>query len=211
MTGEAGARSLDRFFEKHLGPAATDTALGASRKAFTEVGQLCMSGVRDQGPPIFSAQLRTSLRTGKYTRWADNLTEPDLARYLGLLADCRGGLPHLLSLADRHPVFDPWLDEMFVRSRVALDGLVRFLVRAERYDPEQARLHITGGIREWINALFRQIPRNMIDAAEQAAPGTAWRRFGRNEAGYLLGGDGTDGKWTVATISLDGRASIAKY
>ena len=201
MCGEAGSRQLPELITKILGqPPSRDDPPGRGRIALERLGWIAQFGIATLDEPAFSESLRNVLRLGKYTRWAETLSAPQIVDCMELMEDCRMSLDALLAALDRHPVFDPWLDDNYLRNRTALDGLVRFLVRGDRYGYEQARLHITGGIRDRYSVLAQALPAGRLRAAKAAFPEVEWSRFGQACGKVYFAGEGKDGKWMAVTV-----------
>ena len=167
--------------------------------------------MRESAPPQaspFSADFSRRLSLGKYTRWAVALTQGGLADLLARLEELRPRLAGLQALINQHPPFTPWTDENQIRGWVALEALVRFIVRGERYGREEAPRLITSGMQEWMDAAYRAIPDEIIAAAERAAPTTRWRRFGQSEEGRMLAGTDSEDRWNVVLVRHDGGTTV---
>jgi hypothetical protein len=86
---------------------------------------------------MFSDEFRQRLASGKYTRWAVNLTEPQLAAVLWMVGEYGYRAPVVLKPLKRHRDEVAWNDVAFARARLALETLFR-MVAGDRPDLDEA-------------------------------------------------------------------------
>jgi hypothetical protein len=86
---------------------------------------------------MFSDSFRQRLALGKYTKWAENLTEPHLEALLWMVGEygCRALL--VLNLLEKHKDEFWFQTEGFARAKLALETISR-IVGGERLDVDEA-------------------------------------------------------------------------
>ena len=205
LIGEVGARHavLAPLFDRELGQLTSSGAkLLNCRRSLAELARISSFGMSDSAGPAFSGALRQLLRRGKYTRWAEALSESAVISVFDLLAEIRPDLLQLIKVVDRNPLFDPMLDDNYVRGRAALAGLINYVVEDKRFTYEQAPQHLVNGMAYVREVLFQSMfTSEMLADAKNAEPDVVrWLRFGRTETTYLLYGESADGRRVEITF-----------
>lgn len=90
---------------------------------------------------MFSDSFRQNLATGKYTKWAENLTEPHLEALLWMVGEYGYRAPLILKLLERHRDEVSLEDVGFARAKLALETIF-LIVGGRRLDVDEARRRV---------------------------------------------------------------------